>query len=160
RLPPAAGYPDLTFYGSRSTSDTGTKFGPRRIVAQTPLVTITSQDSGQDLTLNEGFGSRLAYPFPQAGPVRISVSGGLDFKRYNLTSHNTNNFFITAIITNSSGVQVIESTVSSPQPKRFTAVEYLPFSAGMDFFADDPYGNSSLSLGTTMNWPSGLSDNA
>ena len=160
RMPAATGYPDLTVYASRSTSDTGVKYGPRQIVAQTPLVTIVSQDSGQDLTLNSAAGTRLSVPIPPAGPVRVSLSGGFDLKRYKLTSYNTNNFTISAVITNSSGTEVIETSVASPAPTRLTEVDYLPFNIGMDFSIDDLYGNTSLSLGANMNWPNGLSDNA
>ncbi len=39
-LPPPTGRPDLTFYASRSTTDTGIQLGPRTVVSQTPLLII------------------------------------------------------------------------------------------------------------------------
>ncbi len=41
------------------------KFGPTTLVTQTPLVTILSQDSGDNLTMNQGLGGKLSVPLPQ-----------------------------------------------------------------------------------------------
>ena len=73
-LPPATGQPDMTFYASRSTSETGVKFGPTTLVTQTPLVTILSQDSGDNLTLNQGLGGRLSVPLPQIAGISSTLS--------------------------------------------------------------------------------------
>ena len=67
-LPAATGRPELTLYGSRSTSDTGVQFGPakpRDFADEHSLLTIVSQDSGENITLNENLGGRLSVPLPQ-----------------------------------------------------------------------------------------------
>ena len=56
-LPPATGRPELTFYASRSISDTGVQYGPEKLLTSpTNLLVLTSQDSGENFTLNEGRG--------------------------------------------------------------------------------------------------------
>jgi hemolysin activation/secretion protein/AraC-like DNA-binding protein len=151
QLPPASGRPDLTFYASRSTSDTGVKFQPASIVAQTPLITIVSQDSGEDVTLNEALGGSLSVPLPEAGGIRTTVSLGMDFKRYRHRSFNTNNFYITTVVTNSSGAQIIKDTVSSGQPTRFQTVDYLPLNVGLNFALPDEMGTTFLNVGVNFN---------
>ncbi len=152
RLPPAGARPDLTFYGSYASSDTGVKFGPPVLVSQTPLLTIVSQDSGQDLTVNASAGGRLNLPLALSDTKRFSFSAGLDWKRYSLESFNTNNFIITTVVTNSSGSQTIQSVVSSPQPTRRNEFDYLPLALGVDYFQTDPGGSFAASLGLSANF--------
>ncbi|MDB6108434.1 MAG: hypothetical protein JWR69_184, partial [Pedosphaera sp.] len=89
RLPPAGVRPDLTIYASASSSDTGVNFGERQTVAHTPLLTIESQDTGRDFSVNEDLGGRLSVPLTVSDNARFSFSGGADFKRYALSSFNT-----------------------------------------------------------------------
>lgn len=152
RLPPAGQRPDLTVYTSASYSDTGTKFGPRTLVTtnNNPLLTIQSQDAGQNFTINEGIGTRLNIPFAVGETRRLGLSGGLDLKRYVLDSLNTNNFFITTIITNISGSQTNTTLKPSPQPARNNEIVYLPLSLGLDYSQQDRSGFLSANL--AVNW--------
>ena len=152
RLPPAGARPDLTFYGSYASSDTGVKLGPPVLVSQTPLLTIVSQDSGQDLTINASAGGRLNLPLALSDTKRFGFSAGLDWKRYSLESFNTNNFIITTVVTNSSGSQIIQSVVSSPQPTRRNEFDYLPLALGVDYFQTDSSGSFAASLGLSANF--------
>lgn len=152
RLPPAGARPDLTFFVSSSSSDTGVKFGQPTIVAQTPLLTIVSQDSGQDVTINDSVGGRLNIPLVLSDTKRFSFSAGLDLKRYSLESFNTNNFIITTVITNAQGSQTIQSVVSSPQPTRRNEFDYLPLAFGVDYFQTDKGGSFSASMGLSANF--------
>lgn len=152
RLPPAGARPDVTFYGSYASSDTGVKFGQSAIVSQTPLLTIVSQDSGQDLTINASAGGRLNIPLALSDTKRFSFSAGLDWKRYSLESFNTNNFIITTVVTNAQGSQTIQSVVSSPQPTRRNEFDYLPLALGVDYFQTDKGGSFSASLGLSANF--------
>lgn len=151
RLPPAGPRPDLTFYGSVSSSDTGTQFGEKKLVTQTPLLTIYSQDAGQDFTINEAVGSRFNFPCALSDTKRLNFSAGLDWKHYLLESYNTNNFLIRTVVTNSQGSQVLESLVSSPQPLRRNEVTYLPIALGADYAGTDKHGNFTASLGLSAN---------
>ncbi|MEI2725837.1 MAG: ShlB/FhaC/HecB family hemolysin secretion/activation protein [Verrucomicrobiota bacterium] len=152
RLPPAGSRPDLTVFASGSSSDTGVKLGPAVTISQTPLLTIVSQDSGRDLSLNAGAGSRLNVPLPLNEARRLNFSGGLDWKFYELQSFNTNNFVITTVVTNSQGSQIIESRIASPQPVRDNQVGYLPLALGADYFQTDPHGSFSASVGLSYNF--------
>jgi len=152
RLPPAGNRPDLSVFASGSSSDTGVKLGPAVTVSQTPLLTIVSQDSGRDLSLNASTGARMNLPHALSDTRRFNFSGGLDWKFYELQSFNTNNFIITTIVTNSQGSQIIESRVSSPQPTRAHQVGYLPLALGADYFQTDPLGNFSANVGLSYNF--------
>ncbi|MBC8097025.1 MAG: BamA/TamA family outer membrane protein [Akkermansiaceae bacterium] len=151
RLPPAGARPDVTVYASASQSDTGIKLGELNTVADTPLLKIRSQDSGQNLSINESFGGRLNIPLVLTDTRRFNFSGGFDVKRYFLKSFNTNNFLITTTVTNAQGSQTIESSVSSPQPVRQTELVYVPLSVGIDFFDSGPRGNTAASIGFSYN---------
>jgi hemolysin activation/secretion protein len=150
RLPPAGGRPDLTFFGSESSSDTGVKLGPAKLVSQTPLLTIVSQDSGQNVTVNDALGTRVNVPLTLSDKRRFSFSGGVDFKHYVQESFNSNNFTITTVVTNAQGSQTIESQVSSPQPKRTFEANYLPLAFGADYSQGDASGTFYGNL--NVNW--------
>jgi len=152
RLPPAGARPDFTFYGSASSSDTGVKLGVPELVSQTPLLTIVSVDSGQDLTINNSAGGRLNVPWIVSDTRRFSFSGGFDWKYYSLESYNTNNFIITTVVTNSSGSQIIQSLVSSPQPVRYNDFNYVPLAVSADYFQTDKGGNFSANLSLSGNF--------
>jgi hemolysin activation/secretion protein/AraC-like DNA-binding protein len=144
-LPAPAGRPELTLYGSRATSDTGVQFGPASLVTPPTnhLLQIVSQDSGDNLTLNENLGGRLSMPLPQISKLTSTLSVGLDFKRYRLVSYNSNNFITSFTYTNQgSGPTSIVQTVSSPQPTRRIGVDYLPLNAGWNGVLPDKYGTT------------------
>jgi hypothetical protein len=151
-LPPAAGQPDLTFYASRSTSETGVKYTPWTLVSQTELITILSRDSGDNLTLNEGLGGRLSVPLRQLAGISSTLSVGLDYKDFNQVSYNTNNFLLTEIITNSAGQpQPITIPVAAPQPTRYTDVQYLPLNLGWNASLPDKLGTTFFNLQANVN---------
>ena len=153
QLPPPTGQPSLTLFASRSTSDTGIKYGAQQLVTQGSFITIVSQDTGEDATLNSGLGAQLNWPLPDLLGVHSSLSFGLNFKLYRLSSFNTNNFFITTTITNSSGSQTIETTVSNGQPPRYSTVDYLPFNLGWDGAVPDKLGTTFLNANLNFNVP-------
>lgn len=152
RLPPAGARPDLSVFVSAASSDTGVQFSPVSVVSQTPLLTILSRDSGQNLTVNESAGSRLSLPLAVTDTNRWSFSGGLDWKRYFLRSFNTNNFLIVTVVTNAQGSQTIANLVSSPQPARSVEVQYLPLVLSADYSQSDRWGTFSASLGLSGNF--------
>ena len=153
RLPPPGGRPDLSLFASASSIDTGVQYGPARIVSQTPLLTIVSQDSGRNLSVNETVGARLNLPLALArtDQRRLGFSGGLDARHFGLQSFNTNNFVITTVVTNAQGSQTIESRVASPQPTRKNHVNYLPVVAALDFSQSDRTGTTSANLAVSGN---------
>ena len=151
QMPPPSGRPELTFYASRSRSDTGVQFGAATTVVSTPLLTIVSQDSGQNFVLNEGLGTKFTLPLPAVGRLSSSAALGFDFKRYQQLSFNTNNFFATTLITNSDGtVNAIKSTVASPQPARLGEVQYFPLNIGISGSLPDSGGTTFFNA--QANW--------
>ncbi len=146
RPPPATSRSDFTVYANASSSDTGVKLGPLNPLSGAAQESILSRDSGQNITLNEVLGGRLSVPFTVGERARVTLSAGADFKRYALTSYNTNNFYITTVITNTGGSQTIQSFSPVPQTTRHDGVPYLPLTAGIDLSETDELGNTSASL--------------
>lgn len=151
RLPPPGARPDVTFTFSGSSSDTGVTYGPSAIVSQTPLLTIVSQDSGQELNRTYDAGVLFNHPVVLNDRARFNFGYGLDLKSSRIESYNTNNFIITTVVTNSSGSQTIESRVASAQPVRQTAVDYLPLTYNISFSGTDKTGNTFAQLGLNAN---------
>ncbi len=145
-LPPPGARPDLTFSASGSASDTGVNFGPSTLVSQTPLLTILSRDSGQELTTDQSAGFNLNLPRALSDTRRLNFSLGLDWKRSEKESYNTNNFLIITVVTNAQGSQIITSAVASPQPARFTEVNYLPLNFGFSYSDVTPRGSLLANL--------------
>ncbi len=151
-LPPSGSRPELVFFGSAAPMDTGVQYGPERIVTQTPLLTIVSQDTGQNLTWSDDLGGQFTRPWVISGRTRFGASAGLDWKRFAQESFNTNNFTITTVVTNSQGSQTIVTRVSSPQPGRSSQVTYLPLNQGGDFSLTDRWGTFSGNVGLNYNF--------
>lgn len=151
-LPPAGSRPELIFYGSAAPLDTGVQYGPERIVTQTPLLTIVSQDTGQNLTWADDLGSQYSRPWVLSDTRRLGGSAGIDWKRFVQQSFNTNNFIITTVVTNSQGSQTIVTRVSSPQPTRKNQVTYVPLNTGGNFSLTDSSGTLSGTVGLSYNF--------
>lgn len=152
RLPPPGARSDVTFSISGSSSDTGVTYGPATIVSQTPLLTIVSQDSGEEISRTWNAGALFNQPVVLSATERLNFTLGVDFKRYRKDSYNTNNFIITTVVTNSSGSQTIESRVSSAQPLRRTSVDYLPLNYAVTFSGADKTGTTLGQLGLNFNF--------
>ena len=154
RLPPAGARPDLTIYGSASSSDTDVQYGPTSFVTpETNNPTLTTQDSGQNLTINRALGGRLNIPWVLSDARRFNFSGGLDWKQYKLTSYNTNNYTSTYKFYDSTlGDQVIVRQTHIGQATIHNDIDYLPFFLGVDFFGTDKRGSTYVSLGVSANF--------
>ncbi len=151
QMPPPTGRTELTVYGSRSPSDTGVQFGPRDNVVSTALLSIDSQTTGENVTLNEGLGAKLSLPLPALGKINSTLLVGVDFKRYQQVSFNTNNFYGTTYVTNNGVVQTITSTLATAQPVRNAGIDYLPVSVGLNGSRPDAGGSSSFNMQANFN---------
>jgi len=160
RLPPAGARPDFTLFASAATSDTGVKYGEvTTVTSSTNNPTITSQDSGQNLSDNYSIGARLNIPWVLSDTARYSFSGGLDWKQSVLESYNTNN--ITSIYTFSDpnlGDQEIIDVTSTGQPVQRNEVQYLPLVFGTDYSQTDKGGTFSASFGLAGNFTGNAAD--
>jgi len=162
-LPAATGRPELNIYASRSTSDTGVQYSPATLVTSptNQLLKIVSQDTGDNVTLNEGWGARLSLPLPQVFNLSSTFSAGLDFKRYQTVSYNTNNFISSFTYTNGTlGKTTVVTRVASPQPTRDTTLLYLPFNVGWNGSIPDSMGTTMFNFQANFNVAGLLSDSA
>jgi hypothetical protein len=141
-LPPPSGVPELNIYASRSTIDTGLLNG-----AETDLFTndlggvTTQQNQTESLTVNEGIGARLTLPMQQIGDVTPTLSGGVDWKRYTLTTTS-------ALIFISPGA----APVTSALPTNALSVEYLPITFRFDLHRPDGLSSTDFGIGYTVNF--------
>ena len=152
QMPPPSGRPELTVYASRSTSDSGVKISGFTNVISTSLLSIDSEEAGQNVTLNEAIGAKLTWPLPPMGRLSSTLSIGVDFKHYQQVSYNSNNFFATTYITNSDGsVSPISSAISSAQPPFRTEIYYLPINIGISGSVPDSWGTTFFNAQVNYN---------
>ena len=161
-LPPPSGRPELTFSAGRSTIDPGLLTLSKKTIVDVPgVISISEADYQQDLTINNNVGTRLNLPLRGTAETQFSLSGGVDYKTYELTSLKTNNFLF-SIITRDSGGNPrppIISTVASPNPPpdgtTLKELQYLPLSVRFDASRRDALGVTSFGLGISGNaWQS------
>ena len=156
-LPPATGQPNLTLFASRSTEDTGTQYGTVKTLfpsnpSPTNILVISSRDSGENVTLNEGLGGSFSLPLPQKAGVSSTLILGLNFKFYDEVSYNTNNFFSTFTYTNGNlGRTNVTSNFSSAQPTRYDDVQYLPLNIGLNGSIPDKFGATFFNIQANCN---------
>jgi hemolysin activation/secretion protein len=164
-LPPPSGQMDLTFFASRSTIDTGLNYSPNEVLASTSVTNfdqsvvtttnLTKNGSQQDLTVNNNLGFRLNLPLPSSGNFHSSVSSGLDFKTYELTSRGTNIFTLNVLETDYAGNQILVIPVVSqnfsPLPLTVNQINYLPLAVRYDVGWRDFFGDAAFGLGLNAN---------
>jgi hemolysin activation/secretion protein len=161
-LPPASGRPDLTFFASRSTIDTGLQTTSSSTLVDETNQTVTQNTVQEDLTVNNDLAARLSVPLEVPGGFQSDVSGGIDFKTYQITSVKTNSFVFTQINLDAAGnpIGTNVSTLSSPVPTTQYSLEYLPLSGHIGGSWRDSLGMNTLGLGLGVNiWYSGSRSN-
>ncbi|MCX6924741.1 MAG: BamA/TamA family outer membrane protein, partial [Verrucomicrobia bacterium] len=162
RLPPSSGRPELNFYASRSTVDTGLMTLSQRVLTETEAITVKRKDEQEDVTINEDLGFRFSQPFASTSGLRSSLSGGPDWKSYRFTSAKTNYFFFTTVIRdqNNNPVHTNNSVVPSGVPPTYRVLNYLPLALRYDASLSDARGMNRAGLGVSGNvWYSGSETN-
>jgi hemolysin activation/secretion protein len=158
-LPPSSGQPDLTFFASRSTIDTGLNSAGSTSLLTSTNLSINQNNVEESPTVDQDIGSRLSFPLEASASSQSTFSAGLDFKTYQVINAKTNLFTFTQIGYNGAGVpdQTNVSTVDSPIPFTSQRIEYLPLSLRYDKRWQDAHGDTSFGLGLNVNlWVSGL----
>jgi hypothetical protein len=157
-LPPSTGRPELTFYGSRSTTDTGLQTLLNKVIFPTPGDTstnrsITRHDVQQDTTVSQDLGFRLSDPLPEFDGIRSSISGGLDYKTYATSGAKTNSFIFRETKYNAQGIPIATNvnTVSSPVPITDSSLYYLPWAVNYNGAWRNPLTSVSFGLGVSGN---------
>jgi len=167
QLPPSSGLAELNFYGSRSAIDTSVMTTSSTNLYSTNGNSLDRRIVQQDLTINEDIGTRFNLPVPPTANFRSSLSGGLDYKGYTLTSYKTNIFTTTSlIIDDNHGHPVTNISIAhiySPVPSNGvtrTHLDYVPLALRYDASFNDRLGVTSFGLGMSASaWYSGSSSN-
>jgi hemolysin activation/secretion protein len=165
-LPPPSGRPELDFYASRSSIDSGVMSLFNATLYNTNGNSLNQQTVQQDLTVNSALSSRLRLPLQSTENFQSSLSAGFDFKTYDLTSDKTNIFTLTSIEVdygnNPSHPQtnITHQVDDSPVPTTHRWVEYVPLSLRYDASFKDSLGVTTFGLGLSGNsWYSGSRSN-
>ncbi|MDB6112356.1 MAG: hypothetical protein JWR69_4106 [Pedosphaera sp.] len=166
-LPPPSSRPEVNFYANRATIDTGLMTTFSGNLFSQGGQSLDRKDVQQDYTVNNGFGSRLTLPLAPTEEIQSSLSGGFDYKTYDLASHKTNIFaFSSVVVDNSTSppqTNINHSIVTSPvgvNGLTTTHLEYLPLALRYDASLRDSKGVTAFGLGLGANgWYSGSSRN-
>jgi hemolysin activation/secretion protein len=170
-LPPSTGRPELTFYASRSVSDTGVQKGPAGFASPpasftnngtvyTPI-SFSTNSAGENITLNVDLGLKFILPLPPLGKLSTTFSFGADFKRFQQTSYNTNeNNFVLQYTDQQGNLRTINSYVPVAFPANETTLNYLPLNAGLSGSLPDKLGTTFFNANVNFNVMPGFSDGA
>ncbi len=162
-LPPPSGQAELNFFASGSTIDTGVEtLSSKQIVNLPGQLLIVQSVVQQDITINDDLGSRLTVPLPSPVGFQSSISGGLDYKTYEVTTSRTNIFTITQAELDQNGhvIGYTTSYVRNAVPTTTKTLDYLPLGLRYTIGGRDPWGSTSFGLGFSFNtWISGSSSN-
>ena len=164
-LPPPSGQPDLTFFASRATIDTGLTASPNNIIGTTSSTnldgtivtnsTLAESSTHQDLTVNSDIGARLSLPLPISPNFQSVLSGGLDYKSYKVSSTETNVFTVNTeeinYNPNPPTTNLVVSATHSPVPFTVEHMEYLPLMLHYDDNWRDALGTATFGLGLSAN---------
>jgi hemolysin activation/secretion protein len=158
-VPPPTGQPELTFFASRSTIDTGfTTISQKTYQGSDGTNSLFESTAQQDLTVNNDVGFRLSLPLASTPDFHSSFSGGLDFKNYNLSSYGINSFTLYASEYDpQADISLpLVSQNFNPVPITINHLNYLPVSLRYDGSLRDPLGTTVFGLGLSVNsWYSG-----
>ena len=164
-LPPPSGQPEINFYASRSTIDGGLTTLSSTLLIATNDYSLSRNVVQQDLTENNDLGFRLSVPLPASSDFHSGLSGGLDFKTYQLTSYKTNVFAlkVNEIVYVSQNIYTnpVGSADDSPVPITIRSLQYLPLALRYDATLNAAaLGVFNFGLGMNGNpWYSGSSSN-
>jgi hemolysin activation/secretion protein len=161
-LPPLSGRPDLTLIASRATIDSGLN----TIANNTYTTSFTNNNQAyqesineptvhEDLTVNEDLGAHFSLPLQAYDSFQSVLSGGLDFKNYQVSSLETNTFIVNGeeIDYNTSPASSIpiHYTVNSPVPYTVKQIQYLPLTLRYDGNWRNAIGPATFGLGVNAN---------
>jgi hemolysin activation/secretion protein len=149
-LPPLTGSPELVVYASRSTTDTGSQYGPvTTIGTNTATLSVTSQDAQRNPTTTADVGAKFIVPLAQWQGVQSSVSAGFDFKSYRIQALGTNFTTVQEFDTNQPPNLILSQTVPLAQYSDHS-ITYLPLSLGWSGSRADTRGSTSFGLNGSL----------
>jgi hemolysin activation/secretion protein len=158
-LPPPSGAPELNFYASRSTIDTGVQSSDFQTIPTTnALLSITQHTEQQDVTINQALGFRLSLPVREFADIRSTFSAGFDFKEYDSTTDKSFIFdVIQAIPSGVPGLTNFTHTIfSQPVPTAQQNLRYIPMTVRWDGSRIDGTGSFDFGLSYSPNFAGNL----
>ncbi|HEX7655032.1 MAG TPA: ShlB/FhaC/HecB family hemolysin secretion/activation protein [Verrucomicrobiae bacterium] len=150
-MPPPTGHPDLTFFASRSSSDTPLQHGPFTTVFSNTLADINSQFVQHSPSINNDIGGKLTIPIAEFFGVSSSLGLGVDFKTFKSQTFATNVTFFNlyALDTFGNRVLVTNETVNLAGNSEQTLF-YVPLSLGWSAMRPDPWGAFSFTFNQSL----------
>jgi hemolysin activation/secretion protein len=150
-LPPPTGRPDLTFFASRSTIDTGlTTTFSEQVTTNGSNPSIFRRDVEESPTVNQDLGARLSFPLQASANFQSGFSGGLEYKRYVVGSYKTNIFTYSHTnidtLTMMPILPPIVTVEPSAVPTTINDIEYLPLLVHYDASWRTPTTTTSFGL--------------
>jgi hemolysin activation/secretion protein len=148
---PATGNPELTFYASRSVSETPLRYGPLSVIFTNTLANISSQFAQRDETINNNHGAKFTVPLRDFAGVHSSLSFGVDFKTYDAPSFSTNLTYFTLYALDNFGnpVLVTNQTIRLPANSR-AQLDYVPLSIGWSASRPDDWGGFAFNYNESI----------
>ncbi len=160
-MPPLNGTPEFTLFAGRSTIDSG-------------IITVSSQNfpesftdskgdvfnenvfeskQQEDLTIDKDIGARLSIPLPSTANFNSTISLGLDYKVYQISTGSTNIFNVNGIeFDYTAGTTVpIDYQDVSPIPYTASTMDYAPMSVRYDANLQDASGVTAFGVGLEVN---------
>ncbi len=159
-LPAASGHPDLTVYGSHSSSDTDLQYGPTTTIFTNPIADISSRSAQHTPTVNDNIGTRLNIPVDEFCSIKSILSFGLDFKSYSANTYSTNLTTFKLYALDSFGNRVLETNQTLALAANSSqSLQYLPLSLGWSAARPDKYGSFQFSFNDSVFLEKLASDN-
>jgi hypothetical protein len=141
-LPPPSGHPDLTVYGSHSSSDTSLQYFPVKTIFTNQLADISQQDVTHSPTINDNIGAKLTIPLPQFAGITSALSLGADWKSYSANTCYTNLTYFDLYALDAYGNRVLVTNQTVPLSANSShSLFYVPLSFGWAALRPDKTGS-------------------
>ena len=150
-LPPPSGHPDLTIYGSHSSSDTSLQYGQVKTITNTPIADISQQDVTHSPTINDNIGAKLTFPLPQFAGITSALSLGADWKSYSANTYYTNLTYFDLYALDAYGNRVLVTNQIVPLAANSShSLFYIPLSYGWATLRPDKTGTFQFTFSESV----------
>jgi hemolysin activation/secretion protein len=150
-LPPLTGRPDLTFYGSHSSSDTRLQYGQKATIFTNTLADISSQSAQHSPTINDNIGAKFNVPLEEFLSVKSVFSFGLDFKYYSSATYSTNLTYFSLYALDPAGNRVLVTNQTiAIAGNSSQSLQYFPLSASWSAARPDKYGSFQFYINDSL----------
>jgi hemolysin activation/secretion protein len=141
-LPAATGGPELVFYASQSTVDSGSHLGPVSTITNSATLDVFTQTALRSPTVTGNLGSRYILPLPPWDGILSSLTFGWDYKSYQIGSLATN--FTTIQLFSTNPPSLLHSAIVTNGQVSGHRLYYMPLSLGLSATLPDKWGSTSF----------------